>query len=185
MKDWQAKVEQWPTNKLVPYARNTKQHPAEQVSKIAGSISLNGFVNPILIDKEGVIIAGHGRHAAAQSLGLDQVPVIICDHLSEAEVRAYRLIDNRTNESPWDTDMLRFELKGLSDLDISMDTLGFDVLGIENFIEDGRIVPGLFDAARNTMPTPVFDEPPQKNEPTLKIPELKTCPNCGVNIESG
>lgn len=150
MKDWKPEVQYWPTTKPIAYARNTKKHPDSQVNRIAGSIAANGFVQPILVDKEGIIIAGHGRLEAAKSLGMQEVPVIVADHLTEGETRALRLADNRLNESPWDTDMLRFELKGLEDLGIDLKFASFDLPEIKQFIENGKIIDGLFDSERYT-----------------------------------
>lgn len=147
---WKPEIQTWLITRPIPYERNTKAHPPDQVNRLAGSIAKNGFVQPILVDKDGVVIAGHGRLLAAQALGMQEVPVIVADHLAEGEVRALRIADNRLNESPWDTDMLRFELKGLEDLGIEINVSAFDVPDISKFIEDGKIVEGLFDSPRHT-----------------------------------
>ena len=81
-------IERWPTAKLVPYARNARTHSEEQVAQIAASIVEFGFTNPILAGSDGVIVAGHGRLAAAQKLGLDTVPVVVLDHLTPTQRRA-------------------------------------------------------------------------------------------------
>lgn len=150
-KNWKPEIQTWPVTKLTGYARNTKHHNERQVNALAGSISAYGFVVPILADSQGIIIAGHCRVEAAKKLGMQEVPVIVADHLSEGEVRALRLADNRLNESPWDTDMLRFELKGLEDMGIDLSLAAFgDIPDITKFIEDGKIVDGLFDSPRHT-----------------------------------
>jgi len=118
------KIEQIPTDKLIPYARNAKKHDAAQVSKLAGSIREFGFTNPVLIDKDNGIIAGHGRVLAAQQLGLVDVPCIRLGHLSDTQRRAYILTDNRLAEigGGWDLEMLKLELE---ELDIPLEDIGF------------------------------------------------------------
>ena len=85
-------IERWSTEKLVPYARNARTHSDEQVAQIAASIVEFGFTNPILAGSDGVIVAGHGRLAAAQKLGLDTVPVVVLDHLTPTQRRALDLL---------------------------------------------------------------------------------------------
>src|ERR1700732_2305561 len=88
-------IEHWPLDKLVPYARNPRTHSDAQVAQIAASIAEFGFSNPILVDTNSGIIAGHGRLLAARKLQLQQVPIIVLDHLSETQKRAYILADNK------------------------------------------------------------------------------------------
>jgi DNA modification methylase len=128
------KIEQIATDKLIPYARNAKKHDAAQVSKLAGSIREFGFNNPVLIDKDNGIIAGHGRVMAAQSLSLDTVPCIRLGHLSDTQRRAYILADNRLAEigGGWDEEMLKLELSELGDLDVDLEAIGF---GAEDLAE--------------------------------------------------
>ena len=118
------KIENIKTGSLVPYARNAKRHDEIQVGKIAGSIKEYGFTNPVLIDKDNGIIAGHGRVMAAQKLGLAEVPCIRLDHLTDAQRRAYILADNRLAEigGGWDLEMLKMELE---ELDIPLEDIGF------------------------------------------------------------
>ena len=121
------KIEQWPTAKLVPYARNARTHPDAQVAQIAASIAEFGFTNPILASSDGVIVAGHGRLAAAQKLGLEVVPVVVLDHLSLTQRRALVIADNRIAENAgWDDAMLRVELAALTDDDFNVALTGFD-----------------------------------------------------------
>ena len=124
------KIEQIATDKLIPYARNAKKHDAAQVSKIAGSIREFGFNNPVLIDKDNGIIAGHGRVMAAQSLSLDTVPCIRLGHLTDTQRRAYILADNRLAEigGGWDEEMLKLELSELAALGLDVTELGFDAI---------------------------------------------------------
>ena len=121
------KIEQWPTAKLVPYARNARTHSDAQVAQIAASIAEFGFTNPILAGSDGVIVAGHGRVMAAKSLGLEQVPVLVLDHLTEAQRRAYVIADNKLAlNAGWDEDILRAELSALTELEVDLSSLGFD-----------------------------------------------------------
>ncbi len=121
------KIEQWPTAKLVPYARNARTHSDAQVAQIAASIAEFGFTNPILAGSDGVIVAGHGRLAAAQKLGLDAVPVVVLDHLTPTQRRALVIADNRIAENAgWDEELLRIELEGLQDECFDLDLIGFD-----------------------------------------------------------
>jgi DNA modification methylase len=121
------KIEQWPTAKLVPYARNARTHSDDQVAQIAASIAEFGFTNPILAGSDGVIVAGHGRLAAAQKLGLEVVPVVVLDHLSPTQRRALVIADNRIAENAgWDDVMLRIEIAALQDDDFDLSLTGFD-----------------------------------------------------------
>ncbi len=120
-------IERWPTAKLVPYARNARTHSEEQVAQIAASIVEFGFTNPILAGSDGVIVAGHGRLAAAQKLGLDTVPVVVLDHLTPTQRRALIIADNRIAENAgWDDAMLRIELQSLQGDGFNLDITGFD-----------------------------------------------------------
>ncbi len=121
------KIEQWPTAKLLPYARNARTHSHDQVAQIAASIAEFGFTNPILAGSDGVIVAGHGRLAAAQKLGLAVVPVVVLDHLSATQRRALVIADNRIAENAgWDDAMLRIEIASLQDDDFDVSLTGFD-----------------------------------------------------------
>ncbi len=121
------KIEQWPAARLVPYARNSRTHSDAQVAQIAASIAEFGFTNPILAGSDGVIVAGHGRLAAAQRLGLEQVPVVVLDHLTPIQRRALVIADNRIAENAaWDDEMLRVELQSLQEDGFDLDITGFD-----------------------------------------------------------
>ena len=121
------KIEQWPTSKLLPYARNARTHSDDQVAQIAASIAEFGFTNPILAGSDGVIVAGHGRLAAAHKLGLEVVPVVVLDHLSPTQRRALVIADNRIAENAgWDDAMLRIEIAALQDDDFDVSLTGFD-----------------------------------------------------------
>jgi hypothetical protein len=132
------KVEQVETVKLIPYARNAKKHDDAQVASIAGSIKEFGFNNPVLIDKDNCIIAGHGRVLAAQKLELKEVPCLRISHLSENQKRAYILADNRLAElgGGWDEDMLKIELDDIDFAEFENFELGdLGELDINNTIE--------------------------------------------------
>ena len=111
---------------LIPYENNTKVHPPEQVDRIAESIKQFGFQQPIVVDKDNVVIIGHGRLFAAKQLFLDAVPVVRAEELTEEQAQALRLADNKTNESPWDFGKLEEELAALDIAGIDMSKFGFD-----------------------------------------------------------
>jgi ParB-like chromosome segregation protein Spo0J len=113
---------------LVPYARNSRTHSAQQVDKIAASIREFGFLNPIIVDGQNGIIAGHGRVLAAQKLGLDTLPVIEAAHLTEAQRRAYVIADNRLAlDAGWDNDLLKVELQDLDAQGFDLTLTGFEL----------------------------------------------------------
>lgn len=121
------RIERWPTERLVPYARNARTHPEAQVAQIAASIVEFGFTNPILVGRDGVIVAGHGRLAAALKLGLAELPVVVLDHLTPTQRRALVIADNRIAENAgWDEALLRVELEALQDEGFDLDITGFD-----------------------------------------------------------
>lgn len=111
---------------LKPYKKNAKKHPKEQVEQIANSIKEFGFTQPVLIDKNNCVVAGHGRILGAKKAGLKEVPTLCLDDLTEEQIKAYRLADNKLNESEWDKVLLDEEVSMLSD-DIDMSLFGFEV----------------------------------------------------------
>src|SRR5277367_5433968 len=114
-------IEMWLLERLIPWAKNPRTHSEAQVAQIAGSIAEFGFNNPILVDTKAGIIAGHGRLLAARKLGLAEVPVIVLDHLSGAQKRAYVIADNKLAENAgWDDDLLRSELAALQEEDFDV-----------------------------------------------------------------
>lgn len=130
---------------LIPYARNARTHDDAQIAQIAGSIKEFGFNNPILIDKDNGIIAGHGRVMAARKLGLTEVPTILLDHLSETQRKAYILADNRIAiNSAWDNEMLSLELSDIKD-DINLAMLGFNVDELDALLNPTELTEGLTD----------------------------------------
>jgi len=120
---------------LIPYARNSRTHSDEQVTKIASSIKEFGFLNPIIIDGDNGIIAGHGRVMAAKKLGLKDVPCIEAAHLTDAQKRAYVIADNRLAlDAGWDNEMLKIELQELEGLDFDLSLTGFDPKELDAFL---------------------------------------------------
>jgi ParB-like nuclease domain len=121
------RIERWSIDRLVPYDKNARTHSPEQIRKLAASITEFGFTNPILVDNDTGIIAGHARLAAARELNLPEVPVIVLSHLSPAQKRAYILADNRLAlDAGWNEDLLRDELQALDDQGYDLDLVGFD-----------------------------------------------------------
>jgi hypothetical protein len=113
-------------DKIIPYVKNSRTHSDEQVAQVAASIKEFGFTNPILLDKENVIIAGHGRMLAAQRLGLSEVPCIRLDHLTEAQKKAYIIADNKLAlNAGWDNELLGLELGELRDEGFDISLTGF------------------------------------------------------------
>ena len=128
-------VQQIALEQLVPYARNARTHSESQVAQIAGSIAEFGFVNPVLVGGDNIIIAGHGRVMAAKKLGLQTVPTIKLDHLTENQRRALVIADNKIAENAgWDEELLRLELQNLADEDFDLDLLGFDDVELDDLL---------------------------------------------------
>src|SRR5690349_10307759 len=122
---------------LIPYANNSRTHTDAQVAKIAASIVEFGFTNPILV-ADGVILAGHGRLAAARKLGLEHVPTIDLSHLTDAQRKAYVLADNRLAlDAGWDTELLKIELAGLEDAGFDLALTGFSDVEIGAMFDTG------------------------------------------------
>lgn len=150
------KIEKWGIEKLIPYARNSRTHSAEQVGQIAASIKEWGFTNPILVDEDGGILAGHGRTLAAQKLGLTEVPVVVAKGWSDAKKRAYVIADNKLAlNAEWDNELLALELGELSDLGFDLDLTGFTDEEIQALIPE-EVTKGLTD--EDAVPE-VADEP--------------------------
>lgn len=133
----QIQIERWPVERLIPYARNPRTHTDEQVAQIAASIAEFGWTNPVLVGADGVVIAGHARLMAARKLALAEVPVIVLDHLTEAQRRALVIADNRLAlNAGWDEEMLRVEIDALREVDFDLDVLGFDDQELEALLAD-------------------------------------------------
>jgi DNA modification methylase len=152
-----------PIDLLIPYAKNARVHDDAQIAQLAGSIKEFGFNNPILIDKDNGIIAGHGRVMAARKLGLTEVPTILLDHLNETQRKAYILADNRIAiNSTWDNEMLSLELMDIKD-DVSLAMLGFSVDELDALLNPTQLTDGLTD--EDAVP----DVP---EEPTTKLGDI-------------
>jgi ParB-like chromosome segregation protein Spo0J len=161
-------IEQWPLNRLIPYARNPRTHSDNQIAQIAGSIAELGFTNPILVDSKDGIIAGHGRLLGARKLGLASVPVIVLDHLTETQKRAYIIADNKLAlNAGWDDELLGLELIELKEADFDLDVLGFNPKELDDLLtgvddEKADIIPPVPEQAmsrtgdvwRNAPPAP-------------------------------
>lgn len=120
------RIEMWPLEKLNPYANNPRTHSDEQISQLAASFIQFGMVNPLLVDSEAGLIAGHGRLEAAKLIGLKEVPVIVLDHLTEDQKRAYVIADNKLAENAgWDKALLAQELEKLMENEFDIGLTGF------------------------------------------------------------
>ncbi len=129
--------------KLIPYARNSRTHSAEQVDQIAASIKEFGFLNPIITDGENGIVAGHGRVMAAKKLGLKELPCIDASHLTETQRRAYIIADNKIAiNSDWDTEMLRVEFHELQEMAFDLELTGFSLDEMTNIFDEPDFQPG-------------------------------------------
>ncbi|PZW40379.1 DNA modification methylase [Humitalea rosea] len=156
-----------PVAALVPYAENARTHSPSQVAQIAASIAEFGFVNPVLVDAEGVLIAGHGRVMAAKQLGLASVPVLRLGHLSPAQARALRLADNQIAlNSGWDEALLAAEIARIRDeAVVDLDVLGFSGMELDRLLAAADA--GLGDDAD--------DAPPLPAEPVTRTGDLWRC----------
>lgn len=152
-------IEYVEVEKLIPYARNSRTHSDEQVAQICGSIKEFGFTNPVLIDGEGVIIAGHGRTIAAQRLNMKEVPCLRLDYLTEAQKKAYVIADNKLAlNAGWDDEMLALELGDLKELDFDLSLTGFDDDELNKLLAEA-VNEGLIDEDDAPLPP---DEPISK-----------------------
>jgi DNA modification methylase len=156
-------IEYVETSKLVPYARNSRTHSDEQVAQICGSIKEFGFTNPVLIDADGLIIAGHGRTLAAQRLDMKEVPCLRMDYLTEAQKKAYVIADNKLAlNAGWDEEMLALELGDLQGLDFDLSLTGFDDDELNALLAEA-VEDGLIDED---------DAPPPPDEPVSKLGDI-------------
>ncbi|MEM6901282.1 MAG: ParB/Srx family N-terminal domain-containing protein, partial [Pseudomonadota bacterium] len=143
------------TGDLTPYAGNARTHSDKQITQIAASIRQFGFTNPVLIDDNGGIVAGHGRVAAAKQLGIAEVPTIALCYLTPAERRAYVIADNRLAElAGWDREILKIEFQALADLDLDFDLeiTGFETAELDLLLDEG--VGDAVDDPADDVPAP-------------------------------
>jgi ParB-like chromosome segregation protein Spo0J len=156
------KIQYLPIDNLVPYQRNPRTHSEEQIEQIAASIREFGFTNPILIDANQGIIAGHGRFAAAKELGLDKVPCIDLSHMTDEQKRAYIIADNKlTLNGGWNEELLRLELTDLKELGANLELTGFDAMELADIMLGKDVEFKEFD------------------ESAADDVQLLTCPKCG------
>jgi DNA modification methylase len=147
------KIEYSLVRELRPYPNNARTHSKRQIRQIANSIKKFGFCNPVLVDDEKQIIAGHGRVEAAKLLGIDAVPTCRLSHFSDADKRAYILADNRLAEKAgWDKELLAIELQGLLDLDFEVELTGFEMPEIDLLLEDAREANGASSGPEDRVP---------------------------------
>lgn len=151
-------IEHLKTDNLIPYAMNARTHSEEQVAQIAASIREFGFTNPVLIDKEGTIVAGHGRVRGARKLGLETVPCIRLGHLSPAQVRAYVIADNKIAlNAGWDFAMLENELRTLNEEGFEMVLTGFTDAELQSLLMEKQV--GENPAEEHWKGMPEFEDP--------------------------
>lgn len=151
-----------PLKRLLPYLNNPRTHSEEQVEQIAASIREFGFTNPILLDGDNGVIAGHGRLAAAKLLGLKSVPCIELSHLSEAQKRAYIIADNKLAlNAGWDEELLRLELTELKELGVDLPLIGFDQMELADIMMGKNV------------------EFKEYDESAADNVQMVTCPQCG------
>src|ERR1700731_1956224 len=145
------RIELWPLDRLVPYSKNARTHSDEQVIQIAASIAQFGFTNPLLVDSKAGILAGHGRLLAAQKLGLAEAPVIVLDHLSETQKRAYIIADNKLAlNAGWNEEVLSAELAQLEREGFDLELIGFSDREMEELLRDEHAG----DADPDAVPAP-------------------------------
>lgn len=136
-----------PTDKLIPYINNARTHSREQITKLRSSLREFGFINPIIIDKNFNVIAGHGRLSAAKEEGIEEVPCVFVEHFTDAQKKAYILADNRMAlDAGWDDDLLAVEMEELRNLGFDLDLTGFDESEIADlFAVDREVQQDSFD----------------------------------------
>lgn len=157
-------VEMVPIAKVKPYAGNAKIHPDPQIGEISASIDQFGFVSPILIDRKGEIIAGHGRLAAAQKRKMKEVPVIRLGHLTDAQVKALRIADNSIGISgtSWNPDLLESELAALRAQDFELTPLGLDNIELPDLDEGVPAPPSRGNRSKSTIFCSVLNQDYEK-----------------------
>lgn len=129
-----------PITKLVPYVNNARTHSPEQINKLHSSLREFGFINPVIIDRDYGVIAGHGRILAAKEEGISEVPCVFADHLTEARKKAYIIADNRmAMDAGWDEELLRVEIESLQAADFDPLLTGFDEKELSKLFDDGIV----------------------------------------------
>lgn len=154
MKKFSPKVEMWDLDKILPYPTNNKKHPETQIAKIAASMLEFGMDTPVVIEPSGMLIKGHGRRLGAIKLGWKQLPVIVRDDLTPAQIKAARIADNKVAESEFDLDALLVELEQLNEMDYDLLQTGFDQDELDALFADANKT-----AEGNTDPDDVPEAP--------------------------
>ncbi len=125
-------------DRLIPYVNNARTHSPEQINKLRASLREFGFINPVLVDKDYNLLAGHGRIAAAKAEGIERIPCVFVEHLTEAQKKAYILADNRmAMDAEWDDSLLRVEIEALQGMDFDISFTGFDDQELSKLFDDG------------------------------------------------
>lgn len=162
------KVETWPIERLIPYARNPRKNDA-QVDRMCGVIKEFGFRVPVVAKSDGSVVDGHLRLKAALKLGLTEVPVALADELTDAQVKAFRLLANKSaNWAEWDYDLLKLEIQDIEDLNFDVSMTGFDVGELTQIFFEPDFAPGT-DADQGKL-----DE---------LQPKMIPCPHCGQEFD--
>ncbi|MCP3849351.1 MAG: ParB N-terminal domain-containing protein [Gammaproteobacteria bacterium] len=178
------------TADLIPYINNARTHSDEQVTQIAASIKEFGFINPVIIDGDNGIIAGHGRIMAAKKLGIEEVPVVEASHLSEAQKKAYILADNKMAlNAGWDDELLALEIADLKDLEFDLSLTGFDFDEVKDITGDveGVGFPELSDGEKEPFQQVTFTlHDDQKNiiDDAMTLAKTSGLTDTGINENS-
>ena len=182
------KVEQWPIDRLVPYAKNSRTHSDAQVAQIAASIKEWGFTTAVLVDESGSIIAGHGRVMAARKLGMASLPVMVAAGWTDAQKRAYVIADNKLAlNAGWDNEMLRLELGELQEMDFDLDLTGFkaDEIAAFQFDDDAETgMPELKDGDKEPFQQKTFtlhDEQAEMVDNAITLARTSPLADTGLN----
>lgn len=183
-----SQIEQVPVGSLTPYARNSRTHSQQQVKQIAASIQEFGFINPIIVDKEGTIIAGHGRLLAAEHLKMETVPCVRIDHMTDTQRRAYVIADNKLAlNAAWDEDLLKLELDELHGMEFDVSLLGFDEAEVAAFHVESIEMPELASGDKEPFRQVTFtlhDEQWEELETALKAAKALGHNESAVNQNS-
>ena len=169
------KVQSFPIESITPYQRNAKTHPKEQIERIARQIHEVGFLVPIVVDRDKVVVSGHGRLLAAKSLGLKEVPVVVAEHLTEDQAMAWRIADNKVAESPWDMSLLAFDMQ-------TLELHGVDLTVTAFSMDDAKAIVASLSGA--DLPA---DGPPKEGSKELGEESFQDfqhkCPRCGFEYD--
>ena len=161
-------------SKLIPYVNNARTHSPEQINKLRSSLREFGFINPVIIDRDFNVIAGHGRILAAKEEGITEVPCVFADHLTDAQKKAYIIADNRmAMDAGWDEELLRVEIEALQADDFDLALTGFDEKELSKLFDDGTEGEDDNFEVDAELEKPVFSKPGDvwtlgRHRPTLR-----------------